>query len=207
VNARSVLANVHRAALGIASRGRSIYYRSLGVRIQGQVWLRSISITRNWSDITLEAGVALDEGVSIVVSGPAQENKVVIGAKTYINRYTILDAHRRLHIGRRVMIGPHCYITDANHGMNSTAPIPSQEMDVAPVIIEDDAWLGAHVTVLAGVRIGKGAIVGAGAVVTRNVAPMAVVAGVPARLLRSRDELEIERPEMGQAVSPDQRKR
>jgi acetyltransferase-like isoleucine patch superfamily enzyme len=192
MNASSVLANLHRAALGMASRGRSIYYRSLGVHIQGEVWLRSISIARNWSDITLEAGVALDEGVSIVVSGPPHENKVVIGSQTYINRYTILDAHRRLHIGRRVMIGPHCYITDANHGMDSAASIQSQDMGVAPVIIEDDTWLGAHVTVLAGVRIGKGSIVGAGAVVTRNVAPMTVVAGVPARLLRSRARLEME---------------
>ena len=187
-----IFAFIHRTALGLASRGRSIYYRSLGVRIQGKVWLRSISITRNWSDITLEAGVALDEGVAIVASGPAQENKVVIGSGTYINRYTILDAHLGLRIGRRVMIGPHCYITDANHGMNPTASIQAQAMDVAAVIIEDDAWLGAHVTVLAGVRIGKGAVVGAGAVVTRNVEPMTVVAGVPARLLRARAKPEIE---------------
>ena len=60
-------------------------------------------------------------------------------------------------------------------------------MRLAPLIVEDEAWIGAHVVVLAGVRIGRGAVIGAGSVVTRDVPDMAVVAGVPAKLLRDRD--------------------
>lgn len=177
---------IHRGGMGIMSRLRNLYYRALGLRLGGYVWMRRISIPRRWSDITIEAGAALDDGVCLVIGGEPKPNKLVIGAGTYINRYTILDAHDHLHIGRRVMVGPHCYITDADHGTEAGATVQSQAMRRLPVIVEDDAWLGAHVTVLPGVRIGKGAVVGAGAVVTRDVPAMAVVAGVPARVLRVR---------------------
>ena len=60
---RSALALLHRAALGIASWARNIYYRALGADIQGYCWLRRISIPRNWPDVTLERNVALDDGV------------------------------------------------------------------------------------------------------------------------------------------------
>jgi acetyltransferase-like isoleucine patch superfamily enzyme len=178
---------LHRAALGLASRARNIYYRALGVRVEGYCWLRRVSIPKCWADITLEADVALDDGVCLVIGGPPRPDKLRIGSGTYVNRYTIFDAHQQLHVGRKVMIGPHCYITDADHGNEAGASVQSQPMRAAPVVIEDEAWLGAHVTVLPGVRIGRGAVVGAGAVVTRSVPDNAVVAGVPARLLRRRD--------------------
>src|SRR6185437_4584004 len=171
----------------IASRCRNLYYRALGTNIQGYVWLRRISIARNWPDITLERDVALDEGVVLLSSGPARRDKLVIGSGTYVNRYTIFDSHERLHIGRRVMIGPHCYFTDADHGTAPGAPVQSQPMRCAPLIVEDAAWIGAHVTVLPGVRIGRDAVVGAGSVVTRDVPAATIAVGAPARVIRHRD--------------------
>jgi acetyltransferase-like isoleucine patch superfamily enzyme len=160
------------------------------MRIQGYVWMQRVSIPRQWADITLERDVALDDGVCLVVSQKPRSEKLVIRSGTYVNRYTIFDAHEQLHVGHKVMIGPHCYITDADHGTDSRLSVKALPMHCAPVIIEDEAWLGAHVTVLPGVRIGKGAIVGAGAVVTRDVPPMSISAGVPARVLRYRDQRE-----------------
>ena len=61
-------------------------------------------------------------------------------------------------------------------------------MRYAEVVIEDDVWIGSRATILAGVTVGRGAIVGAGAVVTRSVPPMAIVAGVPARVIGQRGE-------------------
>jgi acetyltransferase-like isoleucine patch superfamily enzyme len=174
--------------MGVASRWRNIYYRSLGVNMKGYAWLRRISIPRNWPDVTLESQVALDDGVVIITTGPPHRDKVLIGSGTYVNRYTIFDAHQQLHVGRGVMIGPHCYFTDADHGTSPNASVQSQTMRIAPTIVEDEVWIGAHVTVLAGVRIGKGAVIGAGAVVTRDVPPMAVAAGVPAQIIRYRGE-------------------
>src|SRR5438309_793732 len=105
-----------RAAAGVASRIRNVYYRSLGVRITGYAWLRRIEIPTNWSSITLERSVSLDRGVVLLVGGAETPRKLVIKSGTYVNRYTIFDAHRRLEVGRNCMIGPHCYLTDANHG-------------------------------------------------------------------------------------------
>ena len=125
-------------------------------------------------------------GVVLLCGGPPKRDKLRIGSGTYINRCTILDAFTELHIGRDVLIGPNCYLTDANHGTTDGFSVKSQPMCLAPVIVEDEAWIGAHVTVLPGVRVGKGAVIGAGAVVTRDVPAGAVAQGVPARVMHQR---------------------
>lgn len=185
---------MHRAFMGLGSRWRNGMYRLLGVRMLGYCWLRRISIPRQWADITLAADVALDDGVVLLASGDALGDKLRIGSGTYVNRYTIFDAHSHLHIGRDVMIGPHCYFTDADHGMEPDSSVKSQPMRHAPVDVEDEAWIGARATILPGVRIGRGAVIAAGAVVTRDVPAMAVVAGIPARILKYRDGRAVEAP-------------
>ena len=181
-----MITNILHFLLRLTSRARSIYYRSMGVNIEGNGRLLGISIPRNWADITLEHGVTLDAGVTILCSGPPKRDRIRIGSGTYINRGTILDARNKLHIGRNVMIGPNCYFTDANHGMAPGSSVKSQPMQLASLIIEDEAWIGAHVVILPGVRIGKDAVVGAGAVVTRDVPAGTIACGVPARVTHQR---------------------
>lgn len=176
---------LHRLGCGLASRARNIAYRLLGVDFRDYCWLRRIEIPRNWSDVTLH-GCALDAGVVLLCSGAPRAGKIEIGYGTYINRYTMLDAHDRIGIGRDVMIGPHVYITDGAHGTAPGASVKAHPMTTAPVIIEDEAWLGAHVTVLAGVRIGRGAVIGAGSVVTKDIPANAVAYGTPAIVRRLR---------------------
>ncbi|MBI4525303.1 MAG: acyltransferase [Deltaproteobacteria bacterium] len=178
---------IHRFYHGIASRLRNLFYRGLGVNIKGYVWMRAIEIPFNWPDITLEASVALDRGVTLLCGGPVTGNKLVIRTGTYVNRYTIFDAHQRLEVGRDCMIGAHCYITDANHGQVPGLSVKSQTMQKAPVTIEDEVWIGSNVVVLPGVHIGRGAVIGAGSVVTGDIPGNAVAVGVPARVLRFRE--------------------
>jgi acetyltransferase-like isoleucine patch superfamily enzyme len=163
-----------------------MWFRMLGVQISGRAWLRRVSIPRQWSDITLQAGAALDDGVVLLCSGAAKPDKLVIGSGTYVNRNTMVDAHEKVEIGRNCMIGPGCYITDADHGMEASLPVNVQPMTFCPVILEDGVWLGAGVIVLSGVRIGRGAVVGAGAVVTKDVPANTKTAGVPARRIGER---------------------
>lgn len=179
---------LHRVFHGVASRARNAVYRALGVNITGYVWMRAIEVPFNWADITLERDVALDRGVALVIGGNGRAEKLVIRSGTYVNRFTIFDAHQRLEVGRNCMIGPHCYITDADHGTDAGSSVKSQPMKTAPVIIEDEVWIGAHVIILPGVRIGRGAVVGAGSVVTREVPAGSVVCGVPAQVKRFREE-------------------
>lgn len=169
---------------GLRSRIRNIWFRALGVRLHGYVWMRRISIPRQWSDITVEGPAGLDDGVVLLCSGPVKSDKIVIRRGAYINRFTMLDASERIEIGSNCMIGPHCYITDHDHGHENGRPIGEQPLLSAPVRIGNNVWVGAGVIILKGVTIGDSAVIAAGAVVTKDVNAGMKVAGVPATELR-----------------------
>ena len=105
------------------------------------------------------------------------------GSQVFINyNCTILD-NIEVRIGNYVMFGPSVSIYTAAHALQ--AEPRNQGLEVAkPVTIEDNVWLGGGVIILPGVRIGKNAVVGAGAVVSRNIASNTIVAGNPARVIR-----------------------
>jgi acetyltransferase-like isoleucine patch superfamily enzyme len=180
---------MQRVIAGIKSRWRNFYYRKLGVKLHGYVWMREIEIPRNFSDIELEAGCSLDRGVVLLCSGEASSQpKIRIGASTYINRNTFIDASHSIEIGRECAIGPNCYITDHDHGQDSALPPLAQPLISKPTWIGDRAWLGANVTVLKGVVIGKDAVIGAGSVVTKDVPAGVIAVGVPAKMIRCKEQ-------------------
>lgn len=110
---------------------------------------------------------------------------VTVGSRCQINRGCRLN---RVQIGDCVMIGPEVIVVGQLHEVSRVdIPMIDQgEVTKAPTVIEDDVWIGARAVVMPGVRIATGAIVGAGAVVTRDVDAYTVVGGVPARRLRER---------------------
>lgn len=91
-------------------------------------------------------------------------------------------------IGENVMMGPECHIYTINHIFKRIdIPMITQGLDtIDPVYISDDVWIGARVIILPGVTVEKGAILGAGAVVTKDVPEYAVVGGNPAKVIRIR---------------------
>ncbi|MBZ4646265.1 MAG: galactoside O-acetyltransferase [Clostridia bacterium] len=107
-------------------------------------------------------------------------NNSGLGSNAQIGRYTT--------IGDDVMMGPNVTIITRNHKYQDiNVPMRLQGyQDYEPVIIEDDVWIGRQVIILPGVHIGKGSIIGAGSVVTKNVDPYSVVGGTPARLINKR---------------------
>lgn len=172
---------------GVVSRWRNVWFRALGVRLGGYVLMRRISIQRCWSDITIEPGASLDDGVVLLCSGPPKRDKLVIRSKTYVNRYTMIDVSQHVEIGSNSMIGPHCYITDTDHGHAPGELVAAQPSFSIPVRIGRNVWMGAGVIVLKGVTIGDNAVIGAGAVVTKDVPAQAKVVGVPARQIEVRE--------------------
>lgn len=113
--------------------------------------------------------------------------RMVIGSGTWIGQQCFFHSAGDLNIGNNVGIGPGVKIITAYHGEEGISkPILHSRLEFAPVIIEDDADIGISAIVLPGVRIGKGAQIGAGAVVTRDVPAYAVAVGVPTRVLRMR---------------------
>lgn len=115
------------------------------------------------------------------------KNTMRIGDETWIGQQCFFHAAGGIDIGARVGVGPGVrIITSFHREAGRHTPILFSPIEFRPVVIEDDVDLGVGTTVLPGVRIGRGAQVGAGAVVTTDVAPYSVVAGVPARVLRER---------------------
>jgi len=122
-----------------------------------------------------------------ITSEPGKQPRLRIGAHAFIGMGTFVQVFDAVSIGRYALIGPYCYIVSANHQFDRRdAPIQQQGFATAPVTIGEDAWLGTHVVVMPGVSIGKGAIIGAGSVVTRNVPEYEIWAGVPARFVKNR---------------------
>lgn len=125
------------------------------------------------NNVNIEHGADFDSGLSI-----GDNSSLGIHA----------EAYGQVTIGRDVMIAPECVILTRNHAHSRTdIPMIRQgNEDPQPVYIGNDVWIGWRVIILPGVTIGEGAIVSAGAVVTKNVEPYSIVGGVPARKIKSR---------------------
>ena len=122
-------------------------------------------------------GCGLWSGVRLEV---AKNAHLSIGKGTYLNRSTTVVCHERVQIGDRCKISWDVVITDSDEHA-----LPGQRTVTAPVVIEDDVWIGFRVLVLKGVTIGKGAVVAAGAIVTKDVPAHSLVVGQPARVVRA----------------------
>jgi acetyltransferase-like isoleucine patch superfamily enzyme len=112
---------------------------------------------------------------------------LTVGDFTFIGRGCEIDVAASVTIGSHTLLAPNVFITDHTHNHRKGQRLDEQGSRVAPVVIGSDAWIGAHAVVLPGVTVGDGAIIGAGAVVTKDVAPFAIVAGVPARVIGTRE--------------------
>jgi acetyltransferase-like isoleucine patch superfamily enzyme len=132
-----------------------------------------------------------------------------LGSKTIVNVNVTLWCHLRtgkcvtlnpgtciygpVSIGHHVMVAPNVMIAGGNHGTKlNGVPMTLQPCEARGILIGDDVWIGANAVIVDGVEIGSGAVVAAGAVVTKNVPPNVVVAGVPARVIRERSGTSIE---------------
>ncbi|MEI7426055.1 MAG: acyltransferase [Candidatus Moraniibacteriota bacterium] len=112
---------------------------------------------------------------------------IEIGDNVTINRNTTISGQGGLTIGNNVMIAPNCTVITSNHEYRKKEiPMMFQGENRQPTVIKNDVWLGANVVVLPGVTIEKGSIIGANAVVSKNVEAYSIVGGVPAKFIKYR---------------------
>ncbi|MFH1862810.1 MAG: glycosyltransferase [bacterium] len=112
-----------------------------------------------------------------------------IGDRSNVGPYCYLGASGGITIGNDVMMGPRVSFFAENHNFERTdVAMRQQGCTRKPIVIEDNCWIASGAIILAGVTVGRGSIIGAGAVVNRNVPPYSIVAGNPARVIRTRSE-------------------
>jgi acetyltransferase-like isoleucine patch superfamily enzyme len=156
--------------------------------------------------ITIKKGVTIEERVKVKVfkkglnisllENATIHNDVLIqgsgvftlGQKSFIGQYSVIGVNESVIIGDNVMVAQSCSIRDTDHAFSRLdIPMSQQGITTAPVVIENDVWIGHGAVITKGVNIGKGAIVAAGAVVTKDVPQYAIIGGVPAKLIKFRD--------------------
>ena len=161
----------------LISRWKTRRCNSVGpwIKVEGRL------IVHNAGSIVLGERVRIRGSHVAVELASLSGGKLKIGSRTFINSGVSICAQQSITIGKNCAIGNYSLIMDTDfHDANDhTQPSVAQ-----PVVIEDDVWLAARVTILKGVRIGRGSVVAAGAVVTRDVSPFTLVGGVPAKFIR-----------------------
>lgn len=191
---------------------RKIFYGKMFKKTgRGGIFGRGL-VLRHPAKISLGECVSFDDDVMLDASGAGEKgitlgNDVIISRNCVIQGKTgpilirdradigcncIFSSISGIEIGKANLIAGHCYIGGGQY-RSDRVDIPMMDQGIyskGPVILGDDVWLGAGVAVLDGVRIGKGSIIGAGAVVTRDIPEYSIAVGVPARIIGTREGSE-----------------
>lgn len=180
-----------RVPRGAVSRLRLAFYRLLGMKMGARNRMEGGGRVRRCSQIEIGSYNGFTQGAWLWPNDADYGGvRIRIGNENYFNRNLMIDACGLIEIGDQNMIGPDVYITDSNHQVRPGFGPHKQPMDIGRVKIGSRCWIGAKAVILKDVELGDGCVVAAGAVVTKSVPPGAVVAGVPARLMRKHRNLE-----------------
>lgn len=181
-----------------------LIYKIKGLLIQYGLWKRWKKICKKFPSSIISDDCLIQDSVvlknnNIIRKGVALRGNITIGKGTFVNLNTIISSSENapVTIGAFCSIGAYVYIISGNHNLSGLstfhtssglyASIFKHNKGVAsPVVIGNDVWIGGRAMILSGVTIGDGAVIAAGAVVTKNVLPYTIVGGVPARFIKNR---------------------
>lgn len=170
---------------GLMSRLRVFCYKQLGLRA-GEKNRFEAARCRRLAQIEIGSYNSFSSGCSLwPVDAHCSGLRIRIGNSNYFNRNVMIDACGYIEIGDENMFGPDVYITDSNHTFGPGLAPHAQPMQVGQVKIGNRCWVGAKAIILKDVELGDGCVVAAGAVVTKSFPENSVIAGVPARRIKT----------------------
>ena len=182
----------------VLGSARRVYWSVQGMRIGKGTHLPKLYIS--WPhQVEIGHSCRLERGIQFKFDGIWRPGpSILVGDRTFIGAGCEFNIRRQITIGCDCLIAAGTRFVDHDHGTGPESPIRLQRSLEGEILIGDDVWIGANAVVLRGVHIGCGAIIAAGAVVTKSVEPRSIVGGVPARRIGHRDPQpgdEIERIE------------
>jgi acetyltransferase-like isoleucine patch superfamily enzyme len=159
------------------------------LRLGANVFIGERAVIARWKGdgfVELRDRVTINRDCSLEV---IEGGSIIIGPQVGIeNGCVFFSALEPIIIRERAEVAAYCAFYSYDHGIAPDKPIYDQPLtSKGPIVVEEDAWLGVGVTVLSGVRIGRGAVVGAGSVVARDIPDGAIAVGTPARIVKYRD--------------------
>ncbi len=157
-----------------------------GLRVGKGTVLPSCNIT--WPhQVSLGNDCRLEPNIFFKFDGPWKPGpSIVIGNDVFIGRGCEFNIRENIHIGNNCLISSETKFIDHNHGTEIGKPMNRQACPGTPIVLEEDVWIGVNTVILKGVRISKGAVVGAGAVVTSSIPSNEIWCGVPAKKIGAR---------------------
>jgi acetyltransferase-like isoleucine patch superfamily enzyme len=178
---------------GVGSSGSNVYISPVSnLRNPGKIFLGDNVVLeqhcRLWAN-GKEASITIGENTTIYPYALLKCNrgKIVLGQGCSVNDYSILYGYGGITIGDDVHIAAHTVIVASEHDYRLLGRENfSEDMRGKGIVIEDNVWIGANAVVLDGVTIGKGSVIGAGAVVSRDIPADSIAVGVPARVIKKR---------------------
>lgn len=175
-----------RFKFGLGAALRRWWWSIQGARFGARTSVPRLFIT--WPhQLQLGDDCGLEDGTTFKFDGIWQSGpSIVMGNRVFVGRNCEFNITLRIEIGDNCLIASGCKFIDHDHGIALNSPMNIQPGTEAAITLGNDVWLGVNVVVLKGVSIGSGAIVAAGAVVTKNIGANEIWAGVPARKLRDR---------------------
>ena len=194
---RAVSAKLNRVAAIGPNDPPAQEYKNFGIgsiinwptgNMYGERWISIGCDTMISAHVTLSAGMVPDQQM---LTDPV----VSIGDRCLIGRGSAIVGHYRIDIGDDVYTGMNVYVTDQNHGYEDIKkPIGVQDPHDDPVVIGSGSWIGSGAVILPGARIGEHCVVAANSVVRGEFQPNSVIAGVPAKVVRTHDGTKWIRP-------------
>ena len=166
------------------------YFSLCGIYIPNSVSIeKNVSISKGFSSkkgtITIGESCEISKGSILKAYG----GEISISRNSYVGEYVVIYGHGGVQIGENVLIAMQVSIVSSNHGIPSKNILIRSLGDVLlPVKIGNDVWIGAGAKILGNVNIGDGCVIGAGAVVTKDLPPYAIAIGVPAKIIGFRND-------------------
>ena len=151
-----------------------------GTRIYERVKI----FTSSTSPVRVGKDCVVQQGAVLAASGAG---RLILGDHVYLGEYVILSSRGSIEIGDHTILAAHTFVVDFDHAFEDpNRLIHEQGYKIRPVVIGKDVWIGAGCKILKGIRVGQGSVIGAGSVVTCDIPPYTVWAGIPARMVRAR---------------------